>query len=129
MDIANIKGAYFMSFSSSVALSIKQRLILMAAVSIFSLVTLFLLGNYATHKVEALERAVVKAAYIEVDMLTLRRNEKDFLARKDLKYQEKFNGNFEKMLADTEEDHAYWLEKQLGLIKRVGLQNYLQSQI
>jgi bacterioferritin len=31
-------------------------------------------------------------------------------------------------LRDTEEDHAYWLEKQLGLIDRIGLQNYLQSQ-
>ncbi|MDO6682098.1 MULTISPECIES: bacterioferritin [unclassified Oceanobacter] len=34
-----------------------------------------------------------------------------------------------KMLDDTEVDHAYWLEKQLGLIKRIGLQNYLQSQM
>lgn len=34
----------------------------------------------------------------------------------------------EVMLADTEEDHAYWLEKQLGLIGLTGLQNYLQSQ-
>ena len=34
----------------------------------------------------------------------------------------------EKMLEDTEEDHAYWLEKQLGLIEKLGLQNYLQSQ-
>lgn len=32
-------------------------------------------------------------------------------------------------LKDTEEDHAYWLEKQLGLIKLTGLENYLQSQI
>ena len=31
------------------------------------------------------------------------------------------------MLADTEEDHTYWLEKQLGLIERMGLQNYQQS--
>jgi bacterioferritin len=31
-------------------------------------------------------------------------------------------------LQDTESDHAYWLEKQLGLIEQMGLQNYLQSQ-
>ncbi len=32
-----------------------------------------------------------------------------------------------KMLEDTEEDHAHWLEIQLGLIDRLGLKNYLQS--
>lgn len=34
-----------------------------------------------------------------------------------------------KMLDDTEIDHAYWLEKQLGLIDKIGLQNYIQSQM
>lgn len=34
-----------------------------------------------------------------------------------------------KMLVDTEEDHAHWLEQQLRLIKLVGLPNYLQSQM
>lgn len=33
------------------------------------------------------------------------------------------------LLKDTEEDHAYWLEMQLGLIEKVGLQNYLQTQM
>lgn len=33
------------------------------------------------------------------------------------------------LLADTEVDHAWWLEKQLNLIKTIGLQNYLQSQM
>ncbi|WP_296704825.1 bacterioferritin [Thiocapsa sp. UBA6158] len=33
------------------------------------------------------------------------------------------------LLRDTEEDHADWLEQQLGLIDRVGLENYLQSQM
>lgn len=32
-------------------------------------------------------------------------------------------------LDDTEMDHAYWLEKQLKLIKLVGLENYQQSQM
>jgi len=42
----------------------------------------------------------------------------DFVSRELLRAQ----------LADTEEDHAYWLEQQLGLIDRMGLENYLQSQ-
>lgn len=33
------------------------------------------------------------------------------------------------LLDDTEMDHAYWLEQQLGLVKRLGLSNYLQSQM
>lgn len=33
------------------------------------------------------------------------------------------------LLKDTEEDHTYWLEKQLGLIEKLGLPNYLQSQM
>ena len=32
-------------------------------------------------------------------------------------------------LDDTEMDHAWWLEKQLGLIKKIGPQNYIQSQM
>ncbi|GAA0416534.1 bacterioferritin [Cocleimonas flava] len=44
--------------------------------------------------------------------------EKDFVSRDMLLLQ----------LKDTEEDHAYWLEQQLGLIDKIGLQNYLQSQ-
>lgn len=35
----------------------------------------------------------------------------------------------EKMLDDTEEDHAHWLEQQLGMIDMIGLKNYLQSQL
>lgn len=32
-------------------------------------------------------------------------------------------------LRDTEEDHTYWLEKQLRLIDLLGLENYQQSQL
>ena len=45
--------------------------------------------------------------------------ERDYQTREILK----------KLLEDTEEDHAYWLEQQLGLIDKIGLQNYLQSQM
>lgn len=33
------------------------------------------------------------------------------------------------LLDDTENDHTHWLEQQVGLIDKIGLQNYLQSQM
>ena len=45
--------------------------------------------------------------------------ERDYVSREIL----------EKLLDDTEMDHAWWLEKQLGLIDKMGLPNYLQSQM
>lgn len=32
-------------------------------------------------------------------------------------------------MSDTEEDHTYWLEKQMRLIELIGLPNYIQSQM
>jgi bacterioferritin len=53
------------------------------------------------------------------DAIKLCEDENDYVTREILL----------KMLDDTEVDHAYWLEKQLGLIEKIGLQNYLQSQM
>ncbi|MGE5506377.1 MAG: bacterioferritin [Actinomycetota bacterium] len=49
--------------------------------------------------------------------IVLAEQEKDFQTRHILR----------ELLADTEEDHTRWLEQQLGLIKALGLPNYLQS--
>jgi bacterioferritin len=35
----------------------------------------------------------------------------------------------ETLLDDTEMDHIYWLEQHIGLIDKIGLQNYIQSQM
>jgi bacterioferritin len=53
------------------------------------------------------------------EVMALCESERDFVTRDVLL----------PMLVDTEQDHAHWLEQQLGLIQRVGLQNYLQSQM
>ena len=53
------------------------------------------------------------------DAIALCEAEKDFQTRDILQV----------LLKDTEEDHTYWLEQQLGLIDKVGIQNYLQSQM
>ena len=53
------------------------------------------------------------------DAIKISEEEQDYQTREIL----------EMLLKDTEEDHTYWLEKQLGLINKVGLENYLQSKI
>lgn len=35
----------------------------------------------------------------------------------------------EELLDDTEMDHIYWIEQHLGLIDRIGLPNYIQTQM
>lgn len=35
----------------------------------------------------------------------------------------------EELLNDTETDHIYWLEQHLGLIDKIGISNYIQSQM
>jgi bacterioferritin len=61
-----------------------------------------------------LEYAVVKNLR---DGIALCEAEKDYETREMLK----------KQLEDTELDHTHWLEQQLGLIEKMGLENYLQA--
>lgn len=51
--------------------------------------------------------------------IALCESEKDYQTREIL----------EQLLKDTEEDHTYWLEQQLGLIDKTGIENYLQKQM
>ena len=53
------------------------------------------------------------------DAIQLAEIEKDFVTREML----------EGMLKTTEEDHMYWLETQLELIEKIGIQNYMQSKL
>ena len=64
----------------------------------------------------AVEYAVTAALKTAIAMCE---QEHDYVSREIL----------EKLLDDTEMDHAWWLEKQLGLIDKMGLPNYLQSQM
>lgn len=64
----------------------------------------------------ALEYSVVKNLKKAIEVCE---KAEDFVTREMLVAQ----------LDDTEIDHAYWLEKQLKLIKLVGLENYQQSQM
>jgi bacterioferritin len=60
----------------------------------------------------------------EVDALL-----KEAMALCELKQDYVTRNILQTLIDDTEMDHAYWLEQQLGLIKKIGLENYLQSQM
>ncbi len=64
----------------------------------------------------AYELAVVDALK---NVIELCENEKDYQSRNILLG----------LLEDTEEDHTYWLEQQLALIDKIGLENYTQSKM
>lgn len=78
-------------------ISIKLKLIIVAFIA--SLGMMILVGNqfWTSNHVSALQNIRVLVSDIETGMLTLRRNEKDFLARKNLKYQDKFSKNYTKL--------------------------------
>lgn len=64
----------------------------------------------------SIEYAVIKSLK---NVIALCEEQQDYVTRDML----------QSLLDDTEMDHAFWLEQQLGLIDKVGLENYLQSQM
>ncbi len=75
-------------------LSIKWQMGLVAALAALGMMLLSVLQHYSMGHVKSMGSARVLVSDIESGMLTLRRNEKDFLARTDLKYVEKFKNNY-----------------------------------
>lgn len=78
--------------------------------------------NIGTNVKEMLEfdlRLELHVRQALADGIRLCESKNDYVSRDMLRSQ----------LQDTEEDHAYWLEKQLGLIEKMGIENYHQSQV
>lgn len=82
---------------------IKHKLLANSAVVGVSM--LFMLGliNYSVTSLESDVEIARLIGNTESLVLQLRRDEKDFIARKDLKYIEKFDGNFSTLQADIEQ--------------------------
>ena len=77
------------------------------------------IGTDVPSMLESDLRVEYAVANLLKDTIALCESEHDFATRDMLMI----------LLDDTEMDHAYWLEQQLGLISRLGLPNYLQSQM
>ncbi len=80
-------------------MTIRQRFFLLIGITLFAMLAMLGLGVFGTESTKELEEEHLKLAQIKAGMLTLRRNEKDFLARKDLKYVGKFEHNHAAALA------------------------------
>ena len=74
-------------------MSIKNKLILIAVSIVVALSSLTAMMTYSFSEISLLNEANGLVGEIEVNMLTLRRNEKDFLARGSLKYRDTFGKN------------------------------------
>ncbi|MBL0708486.1 MAG: HAMP domain-containing protein [Sulfurimonas sp.] len=80
-------------------LTIHLKLIILAIIAMVGFAIMALLLFYSINNIEGLGTAQATVSELEADMLMLRRNEKDFSARKDLKYKDKFKKNV-KVLTD-----------------------------
>tara|TARA_B100001094_G_scaffold332707_1_gene405966 strand:+ start:8647 stop:10410 length:1764 start_codon:yes stop_codon:yes gene_type:complete len=76
-------------------MTIKQRLYLLCFITIAGIILLLFVGRYLNNQSTELSYAVQLVKDLEIRLLNLRRNEKDFLLRKDTKYLDKFNKNSE----------------------------------
>lgn len=74
----------------------------MATVSVLMFVVLGFIFYNSIDNIKELENLKYEVKNIETSVLKLRRNEKDFLARYDLKYQAEFMKNFEKLIKSVE---------------------------
>lgn len=74
--------------------TIKNKFILAGIIACLSMFGVLALGQYTTHKLQLFDAVSYGVSQVSSGMLMQRRNEKDFLARNDLKYKDKFEKNF-----------------------------------
>ncbi|MFT6386741.1 MAG: methyl-accepting chemotaxis protein [Cellvibrionaceae bacterium] len=72
---------------------LKHKFIAVCIVVLASMLFMIALGSYKTNKIQTFSELSLHISQVESAMLQLRRNEKDFLARNDLKYHSKFQDN------------------------------------
>ena len=77
---------------------IKHKLIANTGILVLSMVFMLGLLNFTMSSLETDIKIAREIGNIETEILQLRRNEKDFLARKDIKYFEEFSENYAELI-------------------------------
>lgn len=102
-------------------MTIKAKLRLLALLVFVSLISASALLHYGQETVQEISRAQIDVERARSGMLMLRRHEKDFLARLDLKYQDKFQTSYTELQAvlATLEKEVIALELDTSLVKHL----------
>lgn len=75
-------------------MSLKRKFIIVGLLVLLSMVSILAINQYTLKKIQQFNNVSLNASLLETDMLMLRRNEKDFLARNELQYQNNFEQNY-----------------------------------
>jgi methyl-accepting chemotaxis protein len=105
-------------------MSIKQKLMLNSAILLAAMICMLALLNFSSSSSDDDILIVETIGSIESDFLQLRRNEKDFFLRKDLKYKDKFIKNLNQTTAHLNKLESLFLNSgetisEVGQVKRV----------
>ncbi|MCF7361946.1 methyl-accepting chemotaxis protein [Vibrio diazotrophicus] len=88
-------------------MNIKQKLYSLGVIAVLGIITLLISSNYFANTTRELTHAITLVDKLEIRLLNLRRNEKDFLLRSSTNYLDTFKKNSEHFLS---------LESELSLI-------------
>ncbi len=80
-------------------MNIKQKLYLLGFIAVMGIISLVITTTHFARQTNELSSAISLVEKLEIRLLNLRRNEKDFLLRKDAKYLDTFKQNSELFLS------------------------------
>lgn len=84
-------------------ISIKTKLISICLITLIGMMSITAIEYSFEKSQDRLTASLISIEHLNAGMLTLRKNEKDFLARKDEKYVQQFSQNLESLNADIQE--------------------------
>tara|TARA_B100001059_G_C17826739_1_gene581878 strand:- start:1678 stop:3438 length:1761 start_codon:yes stop_codon:yes gene_type:complete len=106
-------------------MNIKKKLYSLGIFSIFGMSSLLFTTSQFADTTAQMSEAKQITKELEVRLLNLRRNEKDFLLRNDMKYLDKFDVNYNKFLAS--ESHLNVVLSDLGLVNSTHLREDIEA--
>ncbi len=104
-------------------MTIKLKLITATLAIVISSAINFTSTAYVEHEIEAYAVAEENLLEIKIEVLELRKHEKDFLARKDLKYVEKFNATTSQLKKEITHAEEFLKGEDIDISKMVEFSN------